>query len=246
MSVPSGALGNVLGAREALDASAAGAIDFMGLPRMPGAFVFSPDAAIVCYEAPGDPARAFMFYARVFDDRGWRESREDGLRFVSPLFATACYEKSDYSLVFSARPTPRKKATVTVTLQQMGTLDTRTLPRQRDATVIWSARISTTYRTAANVREAADFTRNALADLGWNDYALVESRHDLRHENQTFQFAKDGMSLTVRASRALTRWKGTLVQYSASMAAPRTTRSRPVSVNHDDSLAGRQIAVERA
>jgi hypothetical protein len=141
------------------------------------------------------------------------------LRFVSRIFALACYEKSGYSLVFTARPTPSRQDRVTVTLQNMGNLDTRTLPRLPDATLIWSARTSTTYATSSDVRAVADSTRDTLADLGWSDYTLLESRRDKRHENQAFRFARKGMSLTVRVSRALTRRGWTLVQYSTSVVA---------------------------
>jgi hypothetical protein len=219
MRLPPGAVGNVPDVRDAGDeaATATGTIDLMSVPRMPRAAAVSPEAARLCYEAPGDPARALIFCAAVLHDRGWSETREAGLRFVSGIFATALFERSGYSIAFSARPTPGKPRMVTVTLQEMGNLDTRTLARQPDATLIWSARVSTTYVTKSNVRAAADFTRNALADLGWRDYALVESRHDERHENQTFTFAKEGLCLTVRVTLGLTRRDRTLVQYNTSI-----------------------------
>jgi hypothetical protein len=216
MSLPLGAVGNVAAARDAEDATAAGTIDFMRLPRMPGATAVSLESARLCYEAPGGPARALIFCAAVLHDRGWSETRQ---AVVSRIFATVLFERAGYTLAFSARPTPGKPGMVTVTLQKMGNLDTRTLPREPDATLIWSARISTTYETKSNVRAAADFTRNALADLGWSDYALVESRHDERHEYQTFMFTKEGLSLTVRVSLGITRRDRTLVQYNTSMLA---------------------------
>jgi hypothetical protein len=189
----------------------------MSLPRMPRAEVVSLGVALLCYEAPADPARALIFCAGVLGDRGWHECPEVGLKFASPIFATACYEKSGYSLLFTARPAPRKPGKVAVTLENMGNVDTRTLPRPRDATPIWSARISTTYVTMARVRAAADFTREALADLGWSDYALIESRHDNRYQNEAFRVEKEGISLTVRVSLGLTRRDRTLVQYNTSL-----------------------------
>jgi hypothetical protein len=181
---------------------------------MPGAEVLSLEAAVLCYEAPGNPARAFVFCSAVLDERGWCESPETGLRFVSGIFASACYERSGYSLLFTARPAPGKEGMVTVTLQKMGNLDTRTLPKHEDATLIWSARISTAYVTSSPVRAVADFTRAALLSLGWYGYALVDLRRDERHECQTFRLAKDGMWLAVRVARALSRPGRTVVQYS--------------------------------
>jgi hypothetical protein len=217
MSLRSEASGTFLGPLDAGDTSATGAFDFMSLPRLPRADVVSLRVGLLYYEAPGDPARALTFCAGVLGDRGWRECPAIGLKFASPIFATACYEKSGYSLLFTARPAPRKPGKVAVTLENMGNVDTRTLPRLRDATPIWSARISTTYVTSARVRAAADFTREALAELGWNDYTLVESRHDECHENETFRVGKDGISLTVRVSLGLTRRDRTLVQYNTSL-----------------------------
>jgi hypothetical protein len=193
---------------------------------MPGALVLSLEAAVLCYEAPGNPARALVFCSAVLDKEGWTESPEAGLRFVSCIFASTCYERSGYSLLFTARPAPLRPGMVTVTLQKMGNLDTRTLPKQRDATVIWGARISTVYATSWPVHAVADFTASALAAVGWCDCALVDSRRDQRHECQTFRFAKDGMSLAVRVTRALSRPGRTLVQYSASMVAS-DLRDRP-------------------
>jgi hypothetical protein len=197
--------------------SAACAVDFVSLPRMPGAKVLSLDPAILIYEAPGDPARALIFCAKVLVDAGWCESRDAGPEFVSDDFASGYYEKSGYSLAFTARPAARKRGAVTITLENRGNLDTRTLPRLRDATLIWSTRPTTAYATSSDVSDAADFTRDALASLGWNDYALVESRRDERHELQTFQFAKDAILLKIRVSLALTPWGRNLVRYSASM-----------------------------
>jgi hypothetical protein len=226
MSLRPGAWRSFLAARDPGDSRAAGAVDLRTLPRMPGAEVLWREAAVLCYQAPGGLARALIFCSEVLDDRGWSESPEVGLRFVSPIFASACYERAEYSLAFTARPTPGKPGVVTVTLRNLGNLDTRTLPRPQDATLIRSARISTTYVTLSNVRAVADFTRNALTDLGWNDYALLESRRDKRHENQTVQFAKEGISLNVRVSCALTRRGCTLVQYSTSQALDRQRIAR--------------------
>jgi hypothetical protein len=186
---------------------------------MPGARVLSLTRAGVCYEAPGDPASALIFCETVLDERGWCENQEAGRKFVSPIFASACHEKSGYSLVFTARQTPGTPALVTVSLQNMGNVDTRTLPRHQDAILVASARTSTTYVTSFTVREVADFTKDALADLGWSDYALMEARRFEFHEHQTFGFAKDGMSLTVRVSLMLTHRGRSLVQYSTAMLA---------------------------
>jgi hypothetical protein len=166
------------------------------------------------------------------DERGWHESLEAGPRFVSHLFASGCYQKSGFSLAFTARPTPRTSGMVTVTLQNMGNLDTRTLPRLSDATLLRGYRISSTYVTTATVSEVGDVTRKLFEDRGWNDHFIVDSRRDDYHEYEIFRLTKGQICLTVRVSRSLIRRGRTLVQYSQSMvsadaAAPAEPRPFP-------------------
>jgi hypothetical protein len=219
MSLRPGISGTFRAAQQPAASTTAGVIDLVNFPRMGGAEVLWREPAVVCYIAPGDPARALLHCAKPLDELGWHESRKAGPRFVSRLVAQGCYEKSGYILAFSARPTPRQRGMVTVSLQNMGNLDTRTLPRPGDATLLRGYKISTTYATSSPVPAVADVTRSALVDLGWHDYTLVDSRHDEWHEYQIFRLAKDGIALTVRASRSLIRRGRTLVQYSPSLVS---------------------------
>jgi hypothetical protein len=99
----------------------------------------------------------------------------------------------------------------------MGNVDTRTLPRHVNSTLILGSRTWTTYLIASNVCEVAEATRRALADLGWNERAPVDLLGGSDLEQQTLKFAKDGMSLKAIVTAALIRPGQTLVQYSASM-----------------------------
>jgi hypothetical protein len=184
---------------------------------MPGAELLSLERAVLAYAAPGDPALALMFCAKHLRERGWRACWADGPKFVSSDFASGGYEKSGFSLVFTARQTPGSPGMVTVTLRNMGNVDTRTLPRHVNSLLILGSKTWTTYLIASSVYEVAQATRKALADLGWNEYAPVEVLSDNGLEQQTLKFAKNGMSLKAFVTASLTRRGQTLVQYSASM-----------------------------
>jgi hypothetical protein len=184
---------------------AVGAVDLRPLPRMPGAEVSREQTSVLVYVAPGDPASALVFSAIQLGERGWQESRAAGPTFVSNVFAPAAYEKSGYTLAFTAKQTPGKKGLVTVMLQNMGNLDTRILPRDEGATLILCGKTSTTYLTAASVRDVADNMRKALGDLGWIEHAPVNSRPSTDLEERTLHFRKNGTSLTAYISIALAR-----------------------------------------
>jgi hypothetical protein len=208
-----------------LRAEASDAIDFVTLPRMPDAELLSLERAVLAYLAPGDPALALRFCATHLRERGWRESWADGPRFGISDFASGGYEKSGFSLVFTARQTPGRPGKVTVTLRNMGNVDTRTLPRHVNSMLILGSKTWTSYVIASNVCEAAEATRKALTDLGWNEYAPVDLLRGSGLEQQTLKFAKNGMSLKAFVTAALTRPGQTLVQYSASMLS--TDSARP-------------------
>jgi hypothetical protein len=201
-------------------AEMARAVDLKTLPRMPDADVATHGTAVLVYVAPGDPTSALAFSAKQLGERGWHESRAAGPKFVSNVFASAAYEKSGFTLAFTAKQTPGERGMVTVMLQNMGTLDTRILPMHGGGMLILGGRTSSTYLTPAGVGEVVDDTRKALGDLGWIEHPVVNTRPDADLERRTLTFTKNGTSLAAVISVARALKGKTLVHYTTAMSAP--------------------------
>ncbi|NUM47361.1 MAG: hypothetical protein HUU38_21890, partial [Anaerolineales bacterium] len=90
----------------------------------------------------------------------------------------------------------------------------RTLPRFADAEVIYEDKATTIYVTPAEVAAVADFSRQELGALGWQEYTQPNTAMADDPSMEQMTFKKDGQGLSVFITIAPAQDNKTSVQYA--------------------------------
>jgi hypothetical protein len=115
----------------------------------------------------------------------------------------------------AAEPTEVQPAEAVAESTAEGEFDARSLPRFADAEVIYEDEIQLIYVTPADVATVADFSRQELAALGWQEYTPPFSQVIDDPNLKSLAFKKDGQGLSAFITVAPAQGNKTSVQYSA-------------------------------
>ncbi|MBI1881922.1 MAG: hypothetical protein HYR94_27420 [Chloroflexi bacterium] len=114
----------------------------------------------------------------------------------------------------AAEPTEAKPTEAVAETTAEGEFDARTLPRFADAEIIYEDKAQLIYITPADVAAVADFSRQELAALGWQEYQPPFAQVTDDPNLKPLTFKKDGQGLSAFITVAPTQDNKTSVQYS--------------------------------
>lgn len=193
-------------------------IDLQKLPLLKDADKPQQSAAtVVRYTAPSKVTPAFDFYEAALAKLGWKVSTEPGGKLVSDDYGQGMFLKQGYQLSLSIFPDASKPGTVSVTLMNLGNIDTRKLPAPPNSKVLYGAPASTIHVTPAKVAEVAARVSQELKSRGWRQFvppftALAENPDQVQ-----LTFFQKGFSLSAFIAVAPAQGGQTTVQYSTTL-----------------------------
>ena len=166
--------------------------------------------------ASADVKPAAEFYLAQLTKLGWKPSVEPNSQMITDDYAQAALEKNGFALALSVMP-GRMPGQVTVSVINLGNLDSRELPRVADAKSIYGGRASAMYVTPRKVADVAAETRKLLKAAGWAEYAQPFSRKAEIPDQEMFELRQRGVSMTAYISVAPAQKGQTAIQYSTRM-----------------------------
>lgn len=166
--------------------------------------------------ASADVKPAAEFYLAQLTKLGWKPSAEPNSQMITDGYAQAALEKNGFALALSMLPsgTPGQ---VTVSVINLGNIDSRELPRVADAKSIYGGRASAMYVTPRKVADVAAETRKVLKAAGWAEYAQPFAQKAEIPDQEMFELRQRGVSMTAYISVAPAQKGQTAIQYSTRM-----------------------------
>ena len=143
-------------------------LDLGKLPAPEGAKVGEQSPTLMRVGVPLSVPAAVDFYLGKLAALGWQSVGPKTSESVTESFAQVSLGKEGYLLTLMAMPGEPKQSTVSI--EHVGNLDTRTLPRVDGAEDQYSSQSSSLYFTTAKVDEATTKLRQLLKADGWQEY----------------------------------------------------------------------------
>jgi len=192
-------------------------LDLSKLPAPEGAKIGeqSPTQVRIC--VPLLVPAAVEFYLGKLGTLGWQPAGPKTSESVTESFAQVSLGKDGYLLTLTAMPGEPKATTVSI--QHVGNLDTRTLPRVDGAEDQYSSQLSSLYFTTVKVDEATAKLRQLLKADGWQEYDRAFSQKATRPDASDLLFRKKAYSLAVSISKPATQPNKSAVQYFVTTLA---------------------------
>ena len=163
-----------------------------------------------------DVKSAAEFYLAQLTKLGWKPSAEPNSQMITEGYAQAALEKNGFALALSVMP-GRMSGLVTVSMINLGNIDSRDLPRVADAKLIYGGRASAMYATPRKVADVAAETRKLLKAAGWAEYAQPFSQKAEIPDQEMFELRQRGVSMTAYISVAPAQKGQTVIQYSTRL-----------------------------
>lgn len=193
-------------------------IDLRQLPLLKDADKPAESAAtVIRYAAPSKVAPAFDFYEAALGKLGWKVSTEPGGKLVTDDYAQGMFLKQGYQLSLSLFPDASKPGTVSVTLLNLGNIDTRKLPAPPKSKVLYGSPASTIHVTPAKVAEVAEQVRKELKSRGWRQYVPPFTALADNPDQVQLTFFQKGFNLSAYVSVAPAQGGQTTVQYATTL-----------------------------
>ena len=166
--------------------------------------------------ASSDVKAAAEFYLAQLTKLGWKPSAEPNSQMITEGYAQAALEKNGYALALTVLP-ESKPGQVTVSVLNLGNIDSRDLPRVADAKLFYGGRTTAMYVTPKKVADVAAETRKVLKAAGWAEYARPFSQKAEIPDQEMFELRQRGVSMTAYISVAPAQNGQTAIQYSTRM-----------------------------
>lgn len=193
-------------------------IDLRKLPLLKDADKPAESAAtVIRYAAASKVAPAFEFYETTLGKLGWKISTEPGGKLVTDDYGQGMFQKQGYQLSLSIFPDPSKPGQVSVTLMNMGNLDTRKLPAPPNSKLLYGGLGSTIHVTPAKVADVAAFVSKELRARGWRQYVPPFTALADNPDQVQLTFFQRGSNLSAYVAVAPAQGGQTTVQYGATL-----------------------------
>ncbi len=186
-------------------------LDLSKLPSPEGATVGEQSPTQVRISVPLLVPAAVDFYLDKLGTLGWQPVGPKTSESVTESFAQVSLGKDGYLLTLTAMPGKPKETTVSI--EHVGNLDTRRLPRVDGAEEQYSSQSSSLYFTTAKVDEATAKLCQLLKADGWQEYDRAFSQKVNRPDASDLLFRKKAYSLDVSISKPAARPNKSAVQY---------------------------------
>jgi hypothetical protein len=186
-------------------------LDLSKLPAPQGATVGEQSPTHLRVGVPLSVPAAVDFYRGKLAALGWQSVGPKTSESVTESFAQVSLGKDGYLLTLMAMPGEPKKTTVSI--EHVGNLDTRTLPRVGGAEDQYSSQLVSLYFTTVKVDEAAAKLRQLLTADGWQEYDRAFSQKANRPDAADLLFRKKAYSLRVSINKPAAQPNKSAVQY---------------------------------
>jgi hypothetical protein len=154
---------------------------------------------------------AVDFYVKKLDALGWKREGPATSESITDSFAQLGMCKDGHLLRITAIGGQPKESSIT--FEQAGNLDSRTLPRIEGAEDQFSDQSSSLYFAKAKIDEATATLRRLLNAAGWQEYDRAFSQKAVRPDAEDLLFRKKAYSLGVSISKPAARPNMIAVQY---------------------------------
>ncbi|MBI1346848.1 hypothetical protein GC163_11235 [bacterium] len=196
-------VGGVSAAPPATVAEAAKNFDLRTFPLAPKAETPpSQTLANLSYNAPGNVANLTKYHQAALAKQGWKELPGST---ISEAYASATFEKQGYRLALSAFP---QGDLVSLSLQQLGNVDLKTVPAPAGAKVLSSFPITQLYVSDAKPEAALAECIKVLTAKGWQPYGSAGPMHT---------FKQHAVLLQLLISDAPAQPGKTMINYTSSL-----------------------------
>ena len=192
-------------------------LDLSKLPAPEGAKVGEQSPTHVSVGVPLLVPAAVDYYRGKLGALGWQSAGPKTSETVTDSFAQLSLGKDGYLLTLTAMPGEPKETTVSI--QHVGNLDTRTLPRVDGAEDQYSSQLSSLYFTTATVDETAAKLRKLLKADGWQEYDRAFAQKAVRPDASDLLFRKKAYRLGVSISKPAAQPNKSAVQYFVTTLA---------------------------
>lgn len=166
---------------------------------------------------------------------GFREETQPGDSYRSADYAQASFVKDGFRLALLVTQKFDDTSSSHVRMQNMGNVDTRTLPALPGAKVLYAGPASTVYVTPASVADTAAAARKILAAAGWQEYGPASAEVLDDPNQQTLTFKQNGINLTAFIVVAPAQDGQTTLQYGTTLLGHELpSHSEAVEIKYDD------------
>jgi len=166
---------------------------------------------------------------------GFHEDPRHGVAYVSPDLAQATFSKGDFRVSLAVTPKFDDAKASNVRMQNLGNVDSRTLPALPDARVLNGGPTSITYVMPEVNADMVDATRKILAEAGWQEYGPVSAADLGSPDRQTLNFRQNAVHLTALIGTAPTRDEQTTLQYGTMLLSHELPAApEAVEIKYDD------------
>jgi hypothetical protein len=170
-------------------------LDLRRLPSPDGSIVGATSATKLHVAVPVSVVDAVDFYLRKLEQLGWRRTGPQTAESITESFAQVSIGKDGYLLALTAMPGKPKESSVTI--EHLGNLDARTLPRINGAEDQYSTQSSSLYFARGKVDVAAAALRRLMKSEGWQEYGQAASQTANRNDASDILFRKKGYSVRI-------------------------------------------------
>jgi hypothetical protein len=191
-------------------------LDLGTLASPVGSTVGNQSATRLQIAVPLATPAAARFYMEKLDTLGWKPVGPNPDESITDAFAQLTLEKGGYTLLLAAMPSNPNESNVTI--EHVGNLDTRALPKTDGAEEQYSSRANTLYFTSATVDDTAAAIGRLLGTAGWQSYDRAFAQTAKRADAADMLFRKKAYSLSVSVSKSAANGK-TAVQYNVKTLA---------------------------
>jgi hypothetical protein len=185
-------------------------LDLSKLPLPVGATPGNSSATQLHVAVPLAVPAAIEFYRGKLDALGWKPAGPKSAETITDSFAQLSVGKDGYLLQLMGLSSKPNEASITI--QHLGNLDSRTLPRVEGAEDQYSCQSNSFYFTTANVEAATAALRRLLQADGWQEYDQAFSQKAVRPDAADLLFHKKIYSLVVSISKPATQPAKSAVQ----------------------------------
>lgn len=170
--------------------------DAAALPTIEGTTFNERSAACLRGSAPGTVADVAAFYLKEVSDLGWKKQDSLDSRPIADHFGAAFFKDGhQLNLMLSKEPSKDGAAKTRINLHFHGNLDTRALPKPKNAPHAIATQPMSSYFSERQPSDEAAWISKALIDAGWQEFALFNSAR--LATNLSLSFRKRGYVLDV-------------------------------------------------
>lgn len=216
-------------------AEAMSVVDLRDLTPSEGITDVELGIATATYNVRKSIADALEDARRKLITMGFHEDPRHGVAYVSPELAQATFSKGDFRVSLAVTPKFDDVKASNVRLQNLGNVDSRTLPALPDARVLTGGPTLTTYITPDGAAATADAARKLLTDAGWQEYGPVSAPTLVNPDQRTLTFRQNAINLTALIGTAPTLEEQTTLQYGMSLLSHELPAApEAVEIKYDD------------